>query len=85
MIRALIFASLIGLLAIGASQTYLWMRDIRPSPRRTWWEEKTWEFAPKDEQQKRYLRARFIAGLVTMPIAVAIVNLLFYAYDRIMQ
>ncbi len=59
-------------LSIAAVITHgsLWMRGIKPSKRVGLWERITWEFAPKDEQTRKYIWQRFLTAIIVLPTTV---------------
>lgn len=55
----------------------LWIRGIKPSPRPSLLEHLTWETFPRDDQQRQYLKQRFLTGIVVLPIVAFLVHALF--------
>ena len=74
-------------LAIAAAIVHgsLWIRNIRPSRRVGLWERLTWEFAPKDEQTREYLKQRLLTGIMVLPATVLALYVLTESYPRIFQ
>lgn len=68
------------LIAAAITHGSLWMRKIRPSKRVGLWEHMTWEFAPKDEQTKEYLKQRFLTAIVVLPATVLVLYALTEMY-----
>jgi hypothetical protein len=52
------------------------LRRVRPSRRRSLWEHLIWEVFPRDDQQRDYVRQRFLTVIVVLPITALIVFLI---------
>ena len=64
------------LISLAITHGSLWLRGVRPSRRRSLWEHLTWEAFPRDDQQRDYVRQRFLTVIVVLPITALIVFLI---------
>jgi uncharacterized BrkB/YihY/UPF0761 family membrane protein len=64
------------LISLAITHGSLWLRRVRPSRRRSLWEHLIWEVFPRDDQQRDYVRQRFLTVIVVLPITALIVFLI---------
>ena len=67
-------------IAFAITHGSLWVRGIRPSKRVGLWDKLHWEFLPKDEQTREYLRKRFQTAILVLPMTVIVLYVLTEIY-----
>jgi hypothetical protein len=74
--RGFLFLALTLIISLTIVHGSLWVRGVRPSPRTSLWEHLIWEVFPRDDQQRQYLKQRFLTVIVVLPIVAFAVHAL---------